>query len=1160
MIRFELLSLKKTHLRLDIIPFVILYSIILPLIILDEDEEYFIYLKFLLIVLLFINCLIYLIGNWNKYYSKLFHYNKILDISLSNYVYVSKKMKDGNDIIDICKLNKLENNNKTVTYIIFYKSKYIYDEDKRTFVKLEVNIPLKISSYYEEPVKLNKKELFDKNILDFPLPDFKQLFREQIMDPLNFFQLFTVCLYFFDEEFYHPLMTLAMLLFSNAMLVVDRMSVSMSIRNLRIKPQEIYIYRNNKWIKGNTHDLFPGDIVSIKPSSNIKELEDNSLEKDLIEIKKNIPFGNKLPPTFFDKIKNMGKGETKPVLPCDLIILQGSVLVDESILTGEAVPVAKEGLKVSNELLDLKVKNKNSLIFSGTEVLTYEEGESSGYFKLAPDHGAVCMVLRTGFGTSKGKLAKTILRNSDSATLRNKESYVLLFILLILSIISSVYVLVNGLDDEERDKNKLFVRCILIIVNVIPAELPMIISFAINSSLSFLKGKNIFCSEPFRIALCGKVRYMCFDKTGTLTSDKLEIEGFYHNNETGIIKELDNKEMTKIILSGCHSIVVYNGNIMGDPIELLFFENYKYKFNYSIKTTSNSLKNNEKIIIIKAFEFNSEYKRMSCIVKVEGYIDNNLNGIYVVCKGAPDMLEPFLVNKPEWYNKTQIKYSKQGYRLLTLCYKKLDFTNISSVKNLTREEAEKDLLFDSFYILTSKLKPDTKQYVTRFYNADYIIKMITGDSIYTAIQTYLELNITKNKQALYIKNEELYDYDDNKVDNLINFKKYIASHFICIEGKELNNLISLNKLSCELTANIEVFARVSPKHKEIIVNKLKTDNHLVLMCGDGSNDVGALKSSDVGIALIGTKAEKTKQEKKEELETKTKFKMDSLKKGKNLRQISEEMNDLFSDNVTFKAGDACVAAPFTNKHTNSIKCVQIIMKQGNCTMSTSMQNLKIITLNSFLNAYIMSTLHMDNLKFSDYQNTIMGIYALYFYYLLSFNTPAKLLPKDRPLNSIYNKYFIISVVIQIIINFGFLVIMQNLASMGIDIKPEDMKIDLETDETIFKPNFKVSVMFLYLLASNFCISIFNHEGRPFMKSIGENKTHKKLVLIPLILITCLCFNLSEELNYIFQTTFKTESKDMSLKLFAIIFIYILSNYALSLGIKYLRYKRIPSYL
>ncbi len=97
------------------------------------------------------------------------------------------------------------------------------------------------------------------------------------------------------------------------------------------------------------------------------------------------------------------------------------------------------------------------------------------------------MVLNTGFTTTKGKLARTVLFNEEESASQNLDSYILLTLLLIVSIFSSIYVLLEGLKDEERNRDKLFIRCILIVTTVVPPELPMIMSMAVNNSLMYLR-------------------------------------------------------------------------------------------------------------------------------------------------------------------------------------------------------------------------------------------------------------------------------------------------------------------------------------------------------------------------------------------------------------------------------------------------------------------------------------------------------------------------------------------------------------------------------------------------------------------------------------------------------------------------------------------------
>jgi len=168
---------------------------------------------------------------------------------------------------------------------------------------------------------------------------------------------------------------------------------------------------------------------------------------------------------------------------------------------------------------------------------------------------------------------RTILFSTERVTIESKETYFYLLILLCFALAASYHVLMEGLKDPDRSRQKLLLRCVLIITNVVPPELPMELSMAVNYSIIQLVKKPIFCTEPFRIPFAGKVDVCCFDKTGTLTQTDLIIKGVTGLTEEisqemvtlGEVYSYDKKALT--VLAGCHTLAVADGVLVGDPIE-----------------------------------------------------------------------------------------------------------------------------------------------------------------------------------------------------------------------------------------------------------------------------------------------------------------------------------------------------------------------------------------------------------------------------------------------------------------------------------------------------------------------------------------------------------------------------------------------------------------
>lgn len=252
-------------------------------------------------------------------------------------------------------------------------------------------------------------------------------------------------------------------------------------------------------------------------------------------------------------------------------------------------------------------------------------------------------------------------------------------------------------------------------------------------------------------------------------------------------------------------------------------------------------------------------------------------------------------------------------------------------------------------------KAETRDSISMLMDASCVCTVITGDSLLTGSQVVISLGMCGPKLLLLrVQGDEdtkalvtdkavdecWVSVDGNTILPLPKSRTEVKSlvdqgYSFGVSGVGLNHLMNTGCLAWYLR-HIYVYARVTPAQKEAIVRAMKDRGYVTLMCGDGTNDVGALKVAHVGVSLVsGGKVEGEEDKKPVVVKPEPKKAPVPTQPTRPLswrEQMEKAMEDAKKleaedQSAIAKLGDASIASPFTSKGT-SIGVVIEIIKHG----------------------------------------------------------------------------------------------------------------------------------------------------------------------------------------------------------------------------------------
>ncbi len=500
-------------------------------------------------------------------------------------------------------------------------------------------------------------------------------------------------------------------------------------------------------------------------------------------------------------------------VPADGRIMSSSSLqIDESALTGESVPAAKDAATLTGG--EVGPGEQSNMAFMHTPVT----------------HGSgVMIVTGTGSGTEVGKIAHMLSATANEETPLTKQMNTLTLWIVAAAGLTMIVMFALGLS-RGQSWTMLFDTAIALAIAAIPLALPMVVQVVLSlGSVELAKEKAIVKDLP-SVETLGFTSAINSDKTGTLTmnqmtavevvdpTDRYEITGSGYSLEgkvthpAGKSDGIESAILPYVIAS---DTTLVDGKVVGDPTEgaLLVLA---HKAGVSIESTR------EQLPRVATLPFDPTYKLMATFNQAKDASGNEVVRCFVkgaapavmalaataLANGASVAWDDTLRQGAETHAR---RMGETGLRVMAGAYRDLDAASFDPNGDLLAMVA--DLEMTSLVGMVDPPREESKAAVAQAQAAHIEVRMVTGDDVITGAAIAKQLDIPG--------------------------EAILGADFAALSEQE----------RLERIDHIGVVGRVAPEHKVLLAETLKKKGHVVAMTGDGVNDAPAIKAADIGVAM-----------------------------------------------------------------------------------------------------------------------------------------------------------------------------------------------------------------------------------------------------------------------------------------------------------------------
>jgi len=524
----------------------------------------------------------------------------------------------------------------------------------------------------------------------------------------------------------------------------------------------------------------------------------------------------------------LGEGD---IVPADARLLEAAALLaDESVLTGESVPVEKSVTPSAGGASDPaggSAGGSAGVVLAGTMIV---HGRGTG------------VVTATGAASATGGIAALMADGPALTPLQRRMvgfGRVLAIVATVLSVVVAAIGLVRG-----QPLELMLVTAISLVVAAVPESLPAVVTLSLAIGARRMSVRHAIVRRLPAIETLGAVTVIATDKTGTLTEGRMVAERLWTPGgdasvsgvgygpsgsvlaEVGRATEASHPELAALLRAGalCNDASVHppvDGSgpwsAVGDPTEAALL----------VAATKLGLDPGEMVLESpRVFEvpFDSARRRMTTVHRLPG------GRHLVICKGAPEQLlvRPLLDESPEILARASQwaqALSGEGYRVLAVAGAQRPGARPSTADGgeaMTPDDLERGLTLLGLIAIADPPREAAARTIKSLRDAGIIPVLITGDHVATAMAIASRVGIVSAGESV-------------------------------VSGEELDKDGSFDP------TRVRVFARTSPGQKLDIIQAWRDAGHVVAMTGDGVNDGPALHRADIGVAMGGRGTEVARQ-------------------------------------------------------------------------------------------------------------------------------------------------------------------------------------------------------------------------------------------------------------------------------------------------------------